>query len=108
MHCGKRLAAPEARFCCGGCRGAYEAMQGQALERFYALGGHGQAPVQTGGRAVDGLWLEAMAEQLAQSEGLQHLSLSVQGMHCSGCGALSTHRRPRAAAGAGQHGPNRA
>lgn len=98
-HCGLPSPLPsspeELSFCCNGCRGAYQLIQGWGLEDYYALrdrltGGQNLEAVSAGDSyeqldSFDTLGLSTprpLGEQLLLSR------LAISGLHCGACAWL--------------------
>ena len=90
LHCGNGLgrfwSPQEGPFCCRGCRGVYEMIHQENLDRFYDLkpASHSPAPTLRSGNFD---WLDRLlAEQdVAQNPGPVRLDLDIQGVHCAAC-----------------------
>ncbi|MEM9826426.1 MAG: heavy metal translocating P-type ATPase metal-binding domain-containing protein [Planctomycetota bacterium] len=86
-HCG--LPSTQT-FCCNGCRGAYELIQGWGLDSYYQLrdSGQTQATRETHEDAFavfdDPEYLGRSAPQTTE-DGLAHTQLTVIGLHCAAC-----------------------
>jgi Cu2+-exporting ATPase len=91
IHCGNPLGrfwqVNDGPFCCRGCKGVYEMIHQESLERFYDLkpGAVAPAPVL---RPDTFAWLDRMLterEQSAAPAGPLQLDLDIQGVHCAAC-----------------------
>jgi len=89
LHCELPLGAgAEDGFCCGGCRAVYRLIRAEGLERYYDLRtGAGNPVPELRTEHRDRKWLEPLEQQLASVDGTAatHLSLDVQGIHCTAC-----------------------
>ncbi len=86
LHCGSAVpAGARDRFCCLGCRAVHAVLMREGLGRYYTLGGGEGAPVAAQAGPRDASWLEVMAAQLRESDGVTRLELDVQGLHCAAC-----------------------
>ncbi len=88
-HCGLPLGASRraelGEFCCAGCRSVHELIQSEGLGRYYELRGGSDAPPPEL-RPDSFAWLEVLlASAPPSADGLQRLTLDVQGVHCAAC-----------------------
>ncbi len=87
-HCRAPLPASEAQraFCCDGCEGAWQLLQGAGLQRYYELNEGTGTPGDTS--PGDFPWLPALLE-LSRNAGHPEqrliIELDAQGLHCAGC-----------------------
>jgi len=87
FHCGETI--PQGRsgggkFCCNGCRAAYDLIQGMGLDSFYQR--RCLDPAQPTLRPEDNPWqfdFEAFCE--TDDQGLKTLHLMVEGLQCAAC-----------------------
>ncbi|WP_246109856.1 heavy metal translocating P-type ATPase [Roseimaritima multifibrata] len=87
---------PHPLFCCNGCRGAYELIQGWGLDSYYDLrdqanGERNRMPEATDkGRfdSFDDPEFLGLSTPKQQSDGLQSAQLAVHGLHCAACAWL--------------------
>lgn len=88
LHCG--LDVPRSRlargnqFCCSGCDHVYRLIHDAGFQQYYQLRpGRG---VPAPGLREDALaWLEPLLAAPPSPDGLLHLSLDLQGVHCAAC-----------------------
>lgn len=102
-HCGNAIVSGQSsRFCCTGCEVVYGLLQGENLDRYYDLRGERGLPAVAASSAAgrDHKWLAPIQTKLASSDGLQRVSLDVQGVHCAGCVWLVDELFERADGGA--------
>ncbi len=100
VHCGEPTPCapttdPEQVFCCAGCRGAYQLIQGWGLADFYALRDQMK---QTGAAQPAGMFTRyeqfdtpeflGLSTPQPQADGLCTTELAVQGLHCAACAWL--------------------
>lgn len=94
LHCGIALGSiglggagsegEGSNFCCRGCARVYDILRSAGLDRYYELRDEPGIPV--GERtASDPKWLEPIEERLATADGLEHVRVDVQGVHCAAC-----------------------
>ncbi|QQR88611.1 MAG: heavy metal translocating P-type ATPase metal-binding domain-containing protein [Myxococcales bacterium] len=85
-HCALPLGPGSVgEFCCRGCQVVFSLLHEEKLGRYYSLRrGRGIPVADTNSKAVDLKWLEQLEKQKV-SEGIQHVRLDVQGLHCTGC-----------------------
>ncbi len=84
-HCGADVpAGTRGAFCCAGCEAVHAFLEGAGLERYYELRPRDGMPARPD-RERDHKWLEPLAVQIAEAEGLTRLSVDVQGVHCAAC-----------------------
>jgi len=89
LHCGNELGRfwkpADGPFCCRGCRGVYEMIHQESLERFYDLSQDNLAPAAVLRPDSFG-WLDRMlADRPADTADPLHLDLDIQGVHCAAC-----------------------
>ncbi|QEG39568.1 heavy metal translocating P-type ATPase [Roseimaritima ulvae] len=99
-HCGLSTPCavgvdPETVFCCNGCRGAYQLIQGWGLGSFYALrDSNTTSATPTAGSSEAALEVFDNDEFLGdskprpQSDGLYQTDLALLGLHCAACAWL--------------------
>ncbi len=106
-HCGLSTPCPPESdpasvFCCNGCRGAYQLIQGWGLESFYALrDSSSSAPAG----ALSDAALEVFdndeflgdSKPRRQSDGLYQTELALLGLHCAACAWLIENLAARTA-----------
>ncbi len=84
-HCGLTLPADaSSEFCCLGCEFARSVVERAGLGRYYELGGRAGQPVARSSRR-DHKWVEPLQSAIAQCDGVLHVELDVQGIHCAAC-----------------------
>jgi Cu2+-exporting ATPase len=92
IHCGNELGrfwkTTDGPFCCRGCKGVYEMIHQENLDRFYDLKPDSHAPAPL--LKPDSFdWLDRMIaeneESAAATTGPWHLDLDIQGVHCAAC-----------------------
>ncbi|MBF0250424.1 MAG: cadmium-translocating P-type ATPase [Alphaproteobacteria bacterium] len=87
LHCGEPVPAGSSggdRFCCTGCRAAYEMIQGMGLETYYQR--RCLDPNQPSLRPEDeGLRFDFNAYTQVGDDGLGTLHLMVEGLQCAAC-----------------------
>ena len=100
VHCGlpTHVAAaddPQSVFCCNGCRGAYELIQGWGLSDFYALRDQLNASDVTsvsgdrrGFECFDSEPFLGMSAPVETSDGKLATELALHGLHCGACAWL--------------------
>jgi Cu2+-exporting ATPase len=90
LHCGNPLgrfwSPQEGPFCCRGCRGVYEMIHSEHLDRFYDLKPDAHSPAAAL-RPGSFDWLDPLlaAAGVADQPGPVRLDLDIQGVHCAAC-----------------------
>jgi len=86
LHCQLPLANGQAgAFCCRGCEAVYALLHDGELDRYYSLRrGSGRPISDVPSPTRDLEWLEE-ARQSDSNATRSHISLDIQGIHCSGC-----------------------
>jgi len=84
-HCGAPVTGQaEPAFCCKGCAAAYALVQGLGLGRYYAR--RSVDPAQRALKPEDDLEsFDTSAHVRVDADGISHLSLMVDGIHCAAC-----------------------
>lgn len=87
LHCGDPVPARSeggADFCCKGCRGAYELINGLGLKTYYE-----RRVIDPDAKALrpedDGVTIDYRAHIIDDETGLKTLYLMVEGIHCAAC-----------------------
>lgn len=78
----------EYRFCCNGCRGIFHLLKDEGLESFYSkMGSTTLTPPTEQFEASSNFDTPAFAERFVTTtkEGLQQVSLVIEGIHCAAC-----------------------
>jgi Cu2+-exporting ATPase len=89
LHCGNTLGnfwnTAEGPFCCRGCKAVYEMIHQENLDRYYDLKPDTHAPAASL-RPDSFAWLERLiSENPPGADGVLHLELDIQGVHCAAC-----------------------
>ncbi len=88
LHCGNDLgrfwSPQDGPFCCRGCRGVYEMIHQEHLERYYDLTPDNLAPAATL-RPDSFDWLDRVLEDRDTAATSLRLELDIQGVHCAAC-----------------------
>ena len=86
---------PEQVFCCQGCRGAYELIQGWGLESYYELRdqGFGSARTPASGAIAREAAFEddaflGLSKPIPEGDGLLAAQFALHGLHCAACAWL--------------------
>ncbi|HXX69937.1 MAG TPA: HAD-IC family P-type ATPase [Polyangiaceae bacterium] len=87
LHCGLPTDSPTGGFCCVGCEAVYGLLHREHLEGYYSLrgGGRGAPPPAFAPGRRDFKWLERLEASMHLGEGVTHVTMDVQGLHCIGC-----------------------
>ncbi len=87
LHCGQALADQSAaEYCCLGCEAVAGALRQGDLLHYYDLRGERAEPVgDLRLERRDGLWIEPIAQALAQRDQPMSITLAVQGLRCAAC-----------------------
>lgn len=81
------LSNKELSFCCKGCQGVYHLLSDEGLDSFYdKVGSKTLHPINNTDRDLSKFDLEGYAKKyITNSDGLNEISLIIEGIHCSAC-----------------------
>ena len=89
LHCGNNLGhfwnTADGPFCCRGCKAVYEMIHQENLDRYYDLKPDTHAPAANL-RPDSFAWLDRLLDENPPGpDGVLHLDLDIQGVHCAAC-----------------------
>jgi len=81
------ISDKELSFCCKGCQGVFHLLSNEGLESFYdKVGSRTLHPIQNNKTELEKFDLEGYAKKyVTQNNGLNEISLIIDGIHCSAC-----------------------